>query len=243
MRQYQNTTATYTPPDVDPLMEHALTQNVVRDVAVPMFQNFFGGVGVATVIMAVGVWLTRDIGTELLIGAGCCGLAVFGLASLVRAFRDEVSYVAYHWARGWAEGHMSQELDFLAEENERLQIEIRELRTANAQMSKYVKLERDVEKPVLVEDEYTEPLRDALALCRFHAAHGTITREKVMASGMKRAQWDSARRLLVDAGVTLNGSAIAIPSVTAMGMVRDFVSRQRQSVPGFVMPGQGQTGE
>jgi hypothetical protein len=225
------------------LMEHALTQNVERDVAVPLFQNFVGGVGVATVIMAVGLLWMRDLSVELLIWAGCCGLGAFGLASLVRAFRDEVSYVAYHWARGWAEGHMSQELDFLAEENERLQMLNRELNTANAQMSKYVRVDAPVEKPQPIEDAYTEPLRDALALCRFHEAHGTITREKVMASGMKRAQWDSARRLLVDAGVTLNGSAIAIPSVTAMGMVRDFVSRQRQAVPGFVMPGQGQTGE
>jgi hypothetical protein len=237
MRQYQNTTAVHVPPDVDPLMEHALTQNVERDVAVPLFQNFVGGVGVATVIMAVGLLWMRDVSVELLIWAGCCGLGAFGLASLVRAFRDEVSYVAYHWARGWAEGRAIDELDILYEENDRLRAANIELRNTAAQMSKFVSAEQARPRPEKVDDEYTEMLRNAIALCRFGAANGTVARDRIVDSKlMSKSQYASARSLLEDAGVTIRNGVMATEVSLAVGMVTDFVEKQRASVEGFVQP-------
>lgn len=251
-RRFQSTS--FVPPqtpeaEYDPIMEQALTQTLERDVLVPLLQNVAGGLGVFVVIVAIMLWridYSNATATtqSVLVGAAYCGMGAFGLACAVRAFRDEVKFMLYHWSRGWAEGRTSKELEWLAEECERLRSENRQLSVANAQMVRHVRVttgqdEMPIAPPRPITDEYTEPLRDALALCRFHEAHGTIAREKVMAAGMTRARWDAARQLLIDSDVTVNGSAIAEPIVTATAKIREFVENQRRAPAGFVMPNAG----
>lgn len=251
-RRFQSTS--FVPPTVpeveyDPLVEHSLTQNLERDVLVPLLQNIVGGLGVFVAIFAVMQWLiyhghVNATVTDVVVLGGVAGGFVCGVACAIRAFWDEAKGIAYHWSRGWAVGCTNKRLDWLEDECERLATENRQLSNANAQMVRHVRVTTGQdETPIAparpLTDEYTEPLRDALALCRFHEAHSTIARERVMAAGMTRARWDAARQLLIDSGTTVNGSAIAEPIVTATAKVREFVEKQRRAPAGFVMPNEG----
>ena len=235
------------PGELDPLMEHALTQTLERDVLVPILQNMAGGLGVFVVIMAICFGLI-DYGylgvtiNSVLWAALYSGLVAFGLACAWRAFRDEWKEALYHWARGWSAGRTSKELDFLEEEVDRLRLENRQLSAQMAQMVKNVRVsvqtdELPQNKPQAIRDAYTEPLRDANYLCRFHDSHGTIAREKVMSAGqLTKSRWESARQLLIDSGVPINNGVFGAPVVVAMSRVREFVERQRRSSVGFVQP-------
>lgn len=234
------------PVELDPLMEHALTQTLERDVLVPVFQNLAGGLGVFVVIVAIQLWRI-DYGysavtlSDVILGATYCGMGAFGLACAVRAFRDEWQMFVYHRSRGWAEGRTNKDLDFLEDECQRLRLENRQLSIANAQMAgrraPLLPDEPSHDRPRQIQDEYTKPLRDALALCRFHDSHGTIARDKVVAAGqLSRPDWEAAKSLLVDAGVPINLGVFGVPVVVAMGYVREFVEKQRRAPAGFVVP-------
>lgn len=235
------------PGELDPLMEHALTQTLERDVLVPILQNMAGGLGVFVVIVAVWLGLI-DYGyshamiNTVLWTALYCGLAAFGLALAWRAFRDEWKEALYHWSRGWAEGRTHKEL-------QELHAEVDWLRTENrqqaAQLAQYVRNVRssvggdELPQPLprVMQDQYAEPLRCALALCRYQDTHGKMSRDAVIASGaMDRNQWEAAKRLLVDSGVPVNSGAIAMTPALAMSKVRDFVEKQRAMPGDFVAP-------
>lgn len=229
------------PNEIDPLMEHALTSGLERDVIVPVLQNAAGGLGVFVALAAGAFYFgfTSDL-SELLISPTVAGLITFGAACAFRAFRDEAQAMLYHWSRGWAEGRANKDLDFFREEAARLHAEVRQLSGVNAQMVKNVRssgagtLE---DKPKPVQDEYTPLLRDAGYLCRFHDSHGTIAREKVMQAGqLTKTRWEAARQLLIDSGVPINNGVFGVPVVVAMGHVREFVERQRSAPSGFVLP-------
>lgn len=233
-------TANVQPNEIDPLMEHALTSGLERDVIVPVLQNAAGGLGVFVAMAAGGFYLgfTSDL-SELLILPAVAGLITFGAACAFRAFRDEAQAMLYHWSRGWAEGRTNKDLDFFREETGRLHAEVRQLSTINAQMVKNVRASTGApaDKPKAIQDEYTEPLRDAGYLCRFHDSHGTIAREKVMGAGqLTKSRWEAARQLLIDSGVPINGGVLGVPAVLAIGSVREFVDKQRGSPTGFVQP-------
>lgn len=235
------------PGELDPLMEHALTQTLERDVLVPILQNLAGGLGVFVVIVAVQFWRI-DYGQHkatldsVLMSALYWGMGAFGLACAVRAFRDEFQFALYHWSRGWAEGRTSKDLDFLEDECQRLQMENRQLSAANAQMVKNIRTsvqtdELPQNKPRPIQDGYTELLRDASYLCRFHDSHGTIARERVMSAGqLTKTRWEVARQLLIDSGVPINNGVFGVPVVVAISRVREFVEKQRRSPSGFVQP-------
>ena len=65
-------------------------QTVVSDVLVPALQNFVGGVGAGVVVERV-LYIWSGLGQEsVLFWSYSVGLLVFGLATAIRAFRDEI---------------------------------------------------------------------------------------------------------------------------------------------------------
>lgn len=65
-------------------------QTVVSDVLVPALQNFVGGVG-AGVVVERALYIWTGLGQESVwFWAYSVGLLVFGLATAIRAFRDEI---------------------------------------------------------------------------------------------------------------------------------------------------------
>lgn len=251
MRRY-NTASTFVAPEApqaeyDPVIEHLLTQNLERDVLVPLLQNVAGGLGLFVAIVAVQMWRI-DFGNSkatverIMLEAVYWSGGAFGVVCAIRAFKDEIQMFIHRWGRGWAEGYSTERIEALENENDRLNQEIRELSIANAQMVRNVRVTTGVDElpkapPRLPQDEYAEPLRDALALCRFQDAHGKISRDVVIQSGaMDRTRWEAAKRLLEHSGVPVANGIIGSSAVEAMGKVREFVARQRQMPEGFVAP-------
>lgn len=108
-----------------PMMERPLpearpaNQTVTSDVLVPALQNLLGGVGAGLVVERVlSVWffMSRD---TINFWAYSVALLVFGLATAVRAFRDEVVIMIHAWAE------RRNNLDFteLLKENEGLRLQ------------------------------------------------------------------------------------------------------------------------
>lgn len=249
MRKLNSSFVSAEPPtgELDPLMEQSLTQNMERDVLVPAMQNLLGGLGVFMLAAVFQFWridsgASTSTTIDATVFAAYLGGGAFALACIWRAFKDEVQMFSYHWSRGWSEGRTNQELDYFVGECERLQVENRQLRTSNANMVRHVKVTTGRDElpnpaPRMAEDEYTEPLRDALALCRYQDAHGKISRDDVVAAGvMERPRWGSARQLLIDSGVQVQNGVIATSSAQAMALVRDFVDKQRRQPNDFVAP-------
>lgn len=73
-------------------------QTVTSDVLVPVLQNLVGGLGAGVAVERVlSIWtaIARD---DINFWALSVGLLVFGLATAVRAFRDEIVIMIHAWA-------------------------------------------------------------------------------------------------------------------------------------------------
>lgn len=73
-------------------------QTVTSDVLVPALQNFVGGLGAAVAVervLALSTGLPHD---DVFFWAGSVGLLVFGLATAIRAFRDEIVIMIHAYA-------------------------------------------------------------------------------------------------------------------------------------------------
>lgn len=228
----------------DPVLEKALTKGVERDFLVPALENLGGGVGVfllVGVILFAGSdadwWRISTVAAVTV--ATYCGVGALALACIVRFLGDEMQEWSYRLSKGWSEGRNKKELKWYQEEIEHLRKELHLANTQTAQMSKFVTgdMEQAVQRVRPEQDEYTEPLKDAVYLCRFHEAHGTIAREKVMGTGqLTKSRWEAGRQLLIHSGVPINNGVFGVPVGEALGDLREFVEKQRRAPEGFVYP-------
>jgi hypothetical protein len=245
MRRY-DTASTYVAPIApesvgDPVADKMLTQNWDRDVVVPFFANLLGGVGVFILAFVLYEWITGWEIEIILWIAGRWSAGLFSAMCIIRFLGDEVQEWMRRAAKGWAEGSVNQKLKWYKNECDRLQMENRQQASQLAQMTRNVRsgIER-ADTPVaprVAQDEYTEPLRDALALCRFQESHGKISRDLVVASGtMDRARWEAAKGLLINAAAPVENGVIGTLPTMAMAKVREFVEKQRKQLADFVAP-------
>lgn len=187
MKDYKSTAAVpgaaIQPQPAPPTPEELLIHSERAGVWIPLAQNFWGGVGAATVITIGLHYLAEWPFWPSFEAAALTGGIIFGLATMVRMFRDEIGYVVARWG----------------EKQDRAARQALEER--NRQLEEVVKAYADKD---LLSNRYTALLTIERLLGDYYDRHWDVTRAEAMRRGMTRPAWDAAMTILRNAGV-VNG--------------------------------------
>lgn len=177
------------PPDV--LTPNQLyTREYAQGVFIPLLQNLAGGIG-AFLFVFIPLWYLEMIPLDAATYGALLGGLVFAIATMIRAFRDEVRYVmAAYGERQDRATRAAQQAEL-----EQLRREIKELRSQGIISSKMNALMA------------TERL-----LGDYYERHLDITRAPAMSRGYSRAQWDAAMVLLRAAQIVNEKGGVLVPT-------------------------------
>jgi len=177
-----------------------IAQNFTNAVAVPFMQNLLGGLGVSLLAFIGGMVSELEPVTAGKVALIIGGI-VFGLAMVVRAFRDEVRFVV----AVWAERHDRATQAALRQELALALAEIERIKDMDLLSHKYAA--REVAERLLLlyfAGEGTRPEREA-----------RIARRGAEKRNVKRADWEMGRALLINAGVLDEKRGMVAESHTA----------------------------
>ena len=140
---------------------------------------------------------------------------MFGLAMIVRAFRDEVRFVV----AVWAERHDRATQAALQQEIVKLTAEVERIKTIGQLSDQYAA--RDAAEQLLF-DFFLRP---------GSKREQEITRGAWLGRGLKRADWEIGRKLLLNAGVLDEQRGMLAPSHTAaVGRLARYLVTSRSFV-------------
>ena len=170
-----------------------LAQTWTNSVAVPFMQNLLGGLGVGLLAFIGGIISELEPLTAgklaLIIGG-----IVFGLAMIIRAFRDEVHFVVAVWSE-----HQDQTTrEALHQEIEALTKEIERIKNAG-----------------LLSDRYAAQSAAEQLLHDYFRQQLAITRRAAAERGMTRPAWKAGTGILQKAGAMDANFTIHAPTYTA----------------------------
>lgn len=171
MSDYKQTVGTPTPDVLTP--NQLYTREYAQGVWIPLLQNLAGGIG-AFLLIFIPLWYLEVRTIDAATYGALFGGLVFAVATMIRAFRDEVRYVM----AAYGERQDKATRSALEAEVVQLREELKRLRSQGVVSSQYVTL------------MVTERL-----LGDYFERHLDITRTPSMARGYKRAEWDAAMRL------------------------------------------------
>ena len=185
-----------------------LAQTWTNSIAVPFMQNVLGGLGVGLLAFIGGIVSELEpimAGKVALIIGG----SVFGIAMIIRAFRDEVRFVVTIIAQ--ARDRATQEA--LHREIVALTAEIERIKTAGLLSNRYA----------------AQAAAEQLLFDHFKQL-APIARRAADKRGMSRPAWDAGTKLLKEAGALTDKGMVA-PSYTAgMAALLRHLATSRQFV-------------
>jgi outer membrane murein-binding lipoprotein Lpp len=161
-----------------------------QGVTIPLAQNALGGLGAALVVGIIGWQVGMQTVDFLTLGAVVGGL-LFGVACVVRAFRDEVRFVV----GAYGERQDKATRAALEAEVHQLRDELKAAHSQGVMSGKHVALMA------------TERL-----LGDYYERHLDVTRAAATQRGYTRRQWDDAQKLLRAAGVVDGHGTLKAPT-------------------------------
>jgi hypothetical protein len=170
-------------------------------VIAPAAQNIMGGIGTAVVGALIGQALFPDAGALVFKIAAYAGLTTFGLACMIRAFRDEITIIV----SAYAAGQLDETTEALRKENKRLVDEVEYMKSQGMVAHAWGARE-SAER--LVTDYYTAVAGGVRDM------NGFLARRSAMERGMTRAEWETGIKFLQNAAVMDRG-VILLPSEEA----------------------------
>lgn len=181
MRDYKITAPGVATPAAPPTPDEMLVHSERAGVWIPLAQNFAGGILGVGSVTTITLWKLFNVEPAAALEAALfSGLVVFGLATMVRMFRDEIRFMV----AAWGERQDRATRAALQAHNDELQTVVAELRNRDLLDHRYSAM-LTVER--LLGDRYDRGL--------------DITRTACLGRGMTRAAWDDAMEMLRGAGV------------------------------------------
>jgi hypothetical protein len=157
-------------------------------VIAPAAQNIMGGIGTAVVGALIGQALFPDAGALVFKISAYAGLTTFGLACMIRAFRDEITIIV----SAYAAGQLDETTEALRKENKRLVDEITYLKEQGMVAHQWGAREA-AER--LVNDYYLAVAANVRDL------NTVLAREPSRERGMTVAEWKAGIQFLRNAGL------------------------------------------
>ena len=183
-------------------------------VVAPLAQNAMGGVGVAILGALIGMGLAPDKPEVVWKLAGIAGATMFGLACMIRAFRDEVAIVV----AAYSAGQLDETTEALRRENKRLLDEVNYLKSQG--MIAHAWGAREAAERMVTDYFYLVAI-GARDLDR------ALAREASTHRGMKRAEWEAAVKFLTAAGVIERGDMLAPTEEAALAGIARHAAETR----------------
>jgi hypothetical protein len=180
------------PPEQHLTPDQLYIKSYSMGVTIPLAQNMLGGLG-AFLIVFIVAWRAGMEPKDSLTLAAVIGGLLFGVACVVRAFRDEVRFVL---------GAFGERQD--KQTRAALEAEVRQLRD---------------EMKVLRSQGVINAKHEALAAAErllgdYFERHLDMTRSAAMQRGYSRALWDAAQKVLRAASV-VDGHGVVKPATYA----------------------------
>lgn len=181
------------------------TQTWVSNVVVPVAQNVAGGFGAFILALIAALKLgNAPVRTAIEIALVVAGI-VFGIAMLIRAFRDEAAIIIGHWAVRQdraTQDELRRQIVALSAEMERL----KKLNLLHDRFEAQAAAEQMIFDHFRGTNEKGQPLK--------------INRTPAMSRGMTRAAWEAGTEILKRAGVVdQHGVIVATSYTVAMSAV------------------------
>jgi len=170
-----------------------LAQTWTNSIAVPFMQNLLGGLGVGLLAFIGGIiselepWTAGKLALTI-------GGVVFGIAMIIRAFRDEVRFVVAVWSERQDRATQAS----LQREINALSAEIERIKTAG-----------------LLSDRYAAQTSAEQLLFDYFHQKLDITRREAKTRGMTRPAWEAGTGILQKAGAMDANFTIRAPTYTA----------------------------
>ena len=162
-------------------------------VVAPLAQNVIGGIGTAVLGALIGLALWPGESTTILKASSIAGATVFGLACMIRAFRDEISIIV----SAYAAGSLDATKEALRAENVRLLAEVDRLKSEGMVAHSWGAREA-AER--MVRDYYVAVAANVRDMDK------VISRSAAMERGMTRAEWEAGVKVLQNAGILERGA-------------------------------------
>lgn len=175
MRDYK--TVTQPPEHLTP--NQLYINSMTMGVTVPVTQNAFGGIGAFLVTSIIG-WRAGMTTEAFLILGGTIGGLLFGVACMIRAFRDEVRFML---------GALGERQDRAA--RSALEAEVMQLRSEM----------RRLRSQGVISAQYEVLMACERLLSDYFERHLDITRSAALSRGYTRALWDASMKVLRTAQV------------------------------------------
>lgn len=191
MKDYKTIVPVATPP-APPTPDELLIHSERAGVWIPLAQNLAGGIlGVGTA-MTITLWklLGVDLYASLEVALLSGGM-VFGIATMIRMFRDEIRFLVSAWG----------------EKQDRLTREA--LHRENAELKELVK---QLEAKGAITDAMTALLTARKLIFQAYGQRLSISREACAARGMTRPTWEAGNKVLRTAGVVNGKSELLLPT-------------------------------
>lgn len=170
-------------------------------VIAPLAQNAMGGLGTAVLGALIGQALWPESIIQVVKMACVAGAIVFGLACMIRAFRDEITIIV----TAYSAGQLDETTETLRRENRRLLEEVEYLKSQGMVAHAWGARE-SAER--LIQDYY-------LALAgNVRDMDKILSRASSMDRGMTRAEWEAGIKFLQNAGVLERGARGGIWTAT-----------------------------
>jgi hypothetical protein len=157
-------------------------------VIAPAAQNVMGGIGTAVVAALIGQALFPAAGMLIFKIAAYAGLTTFGIACMIRAFRDEITILI----SAYAAGQLDATTEALRRENKRLVDEVEYLKSQG--MVAHAWGAREAAER-LVNDYYLAVAANVRDL------NTVLAREPTRERGMTVADWKAGIQFLKNAGL------------------------------------------
>jgi hypothetical protein len=183
-------------------------------VIAPAAQNVMGGIGTAVLVAVIGQAVFPDAGLLIFKVAGYAGLALFGGACMVRAFRDEITIIV----SAYSAGQLDETTEALRRENRRLVDEVEYLKSQGMVAHQWGAREA-AER--LVRDYYTAVAANVRDMAGFLARRASMER------GMTRAEWEAGVKFLQNAEVMDRGVILSPSEEAALAAIARYAAVAR----------------
>ena len=188
MADYKQTVGTQTPDVLTP--NQLYTREYAQGVFIPLLQNLAGGIG-AFLFVFIPLWYLEVKMVDAATYGALLGGLVFAVATMIRAFRDEVRYVVAAYGERQDKATRSA-----------LQAEVNQLRREV----------KDLKSQGIISSKMNALLATERLLGDYFERHLDITRAAAMQRGYTRAQWDAVMRLARAARVVNDKGIVLVPT-------------------------------